>query len=252
MKSSISNATKKNNLKKGNRRRLVITDVSRIKEDIVCIFGVDGEDNHIRPVIPYELVNKKYLFDEEGNYIVKPFSIIELDLIRHYPNPPHNEDYILNPCSRPVLVRNLDEDEAEDFLESILDGNVESIFESEIINKRYIIHDDSPRSIGTVKVKKIDRFIFNSSNNRPRIVFWDESMKKYDFPVTDCAFIEYYRNCIRHNISSQQLNHQLKTFFNKNIVYLRAGLTRKFGNYNHHILATGIYSFPDYKNLKIY
>jgi len=47
----------------GGVKRLIITDLSRMKEGRICIVGIDREDNVIRPVIPYSGVKEDYILD---------------------------------------------------------------------------------------------------------------------------------------------------------------------------------------------
>lgn len=239
-----------NNKKQHHQQvRLTITDVSRMHGDRVCIFGVDGELNYIRPVIPFTLIHEHHLYDNKGKRIIKPFALIEFDLIRSYPNPPHTEDYIMNPCSKPKLIRNLDDDEAEFFLESILDENVNEIFGTKILNNKSISKYSGNRSIGTVKVKKYIKteHSYNKNKHKLRIQFLDSSGEKYNLPVTDCAFYKYYTNNLKY-FSPYEIDNCLKPILNKSNLYFRVGLSRIDKKIkNHYLLITGIYSFPDYK-----
>jgi len=78
------------------RKKVIMTDLSKIKGSIVCIAGYDYNDRvHVRPVIPYEGINETFLF-EGSKLIIKPFAIVEFDFLRHIPNPPHSEDWEVN------------------------------------------------------------------------------------------------------------------------------------------------------------
>lgn len=254
--SDILNKTKKSH--SNNLRRLIITDVSRMEGDKICIFGIDADYNPIRPTIPIELIHEYRLFDKERKHVVKPFAMIEFDMIRHYPNPPHIEDYIINPCSKPVFIRDLGGDEAEDFLKSILYDDVKSIFGTRIFNNKYIPEHCGTRSIGTVEVKRLKRIkvsVDNKGNPHPRIVFLDSSGEEYDLPITDCAFRKYYQNHLKENINLAIINSFIESIFQKGVLYVRVGLSRAWSknskNKIHYLLLTGIYSFPDYKRYEI-
>ncbi|MDI6723114.1 MAG: hypothetical protein QMD61_00555 [Methanobacterium sp.] len=227
---------------------LTITDVSRMKGDKVCIFGFDSELNHIRPIIPYKNVHERYLFDIEGNRVVKPFAKIEFDLIRPYPISPHTEDYLLNPCSKPVLKGSLNEKESRNFIESIIDPDISSIFGTKIIKNQYILKNHGNRSIGTIKAKKVNRIKFIKWKKQHRILFSDLSGEEYDLPITDCAFHKYFNTHLDRNLNPEKLNFHVEYLLNKSLLYLRIGLSRIIGEYkNHYLLVTGIYSYPDYK-----
>ena len=162
---SYSNLTSDNEKTMHNKRvRLTITDLSRMGENRVCIFGVDADSKYIRPIIPFEHIQKRHLYDDDGNWIVKPFAMVDFDLIKPFPQPPHNEDYIMNPDTKPIFVRNLDNDEILNFLGSILDDDVKSIFGARIFNNKFIPEHLGTRSIGTVKIEKLKKLHYNTKN----------------------------------------------------------------------------------------
>jgi hypothetical protein len=138
----------------GKIKRLTITDLSRMHDNRVCIFGIDEEGNPIRPVIPYLGINESYLFDGDRQ-IIKPFSVVEFHLIRHLSNPPHTEDWKIDTKHKPRLIKELPEGERKPFLESILDESVGGIFGATIHQNRYINPGEGNRSLGTIKVKEV-------------------------------------------------------------------------------------------------
>ena len=229
-------------------KEIIITDVSRMDKGNLCIFGIDAESNHIRPIIPVKGLNKENLNDKNGNRVIRPFSIIKFDFIRPYPELPHSEDYIINPCFKPVLKRELDEHEVEFLLNNILDSDVESIFGTEIIKSQYTNRNHGSRSIGTILVDEVYEISYVNNNSKPRFKIWfsDSAGNEYQRPITDCAFQNYYLNCLERDVKPFTLNEKLKLFFNQNKLYLRVGLGRHF-NGGHWLIVTGLYSFPDYK-----
>lgn len=237
---------------KRSLRQIIITDVSRMLNDHVCVFGVDSQSNYIRPIIPIKGIHSKLLFDKKGNRIISPLSIVEFDFIRPYPEIPHTEDYIINPCHKPVLKRKLNEAEAQFFFENIVDPDVKSIFGTDIIENRFTLKNRGKRSIGTILIGEIHEIILSKtySKNTFKVHFSDSSGEQYIRPITDCAFQKYYLNCLKRGINSRTLNEKLKLYFNKNTTYIRVGLGRlgsgKYINRGHWLIVTGIYSFPDY------
>lgn len=237
-----------------NLKRLIITDVSRMHEDRICIFGVDGETNYIRPIIPYKNVREHNLYDTEGKLVIKPFAMIELELIEPSPNPPHIEDYIMNQYSKPALITNLSPNESKFFLDSILDENVKEIFRTRILNNKFIPQGCGNRSIGTIKVEKFKKIKFSGTNKKfkLRAVFLDQSRDQYDLPITDYAFYKYYHDNLQKDINSYEINQHITSLFNKSDLYFRVGLSRVGNGFkNHYLLITGIYSFPYYKKQRI-
>jgi len=50
------------------RRKIIITDLSRMEGSRVCIAGYDFSNRvHIRPVIPYEGIHEHFLFEIRFN-----------------------------------------------------------------------------------------------------------------------------------------------------------------------------------------
>lgn len=176
------------------KKEIIITDLSRMHGDRVCIFGIDGEGRPIRPVIPYSSIKESYLFDEKGQQIIKPFVKIEIDLRDTLPKPPHTEDWEINTSNKPRLIGSLSEEDKIKFLGNISDGLVKDIFGAEIHEKRYTNPGEGRRSLGTIKVAKILDVNYSMKEEgkyQYRITFSDISGEIYDLPVTDCTFKEY-------------------------------------------------------------
>ncbi|VUT28177.1 MAG: putative ATP-dependent RNA helicase [Candidatus Syntrophoarchaeum sp. GoM_oil] len=232
------------------RKKIVITDLSRMHGGRVCIFGIDEEKRPIRPVVPDSGVRESYLFDEDCKQIIKPFAEIEFNFICSISKPPHTEDLEINTSYKPRLIRNLQEDERKAFLEEILDESVKEIFGAVIHDNRYINQGIGKRSLGTVRVANVLDVNYSMKTKgkyRYRITFLDMGGEVYGLPVTDCAFRDYcdvQRIQIGKNIGSisRELPHRL----NQSDLFLRIGLTRLFEGV-HWLQISGLYAFPDYK-----
>lgn len=231
--------------------RIVITDLSRMKEDRVCIFGFDEKKRHIRPVIPYIGINEAYILDNENKQIIKPFAEIEFDFIRPLPEPPHMEDCEINTEYKPKLIRNLPENESKRFLEDILDESVNAIFGESIQNHRYIITGGS-RSIGTIKINEVltvNYSIKQSDKFDYRITFSDMKGEIYNLPITDFAFRKHCDDQISQGKKIEQINQDLKEIFNYGDLFLRVGLSRRWQEF-YWLLVSGVHSFPDYRGIE--
>ncbi len=75
------------------RKTLIITDVTAMSGDNVCIAGYDSSLTCIRPVLSMGQVQKSFLF-KNGQLIVYPSTKISFDFIRPISTPPHTEDFI--------------------------------------------------------------------------------------------------------------------------------------------------------------
>ena len=232
------------------KKEIIITDLSKMHGGRVCIFGIDDDKNHIRPVIPYSGVKESYLFDGEGHQIIKPFAKIEFDFFDPLPKPPHTEDWVINTGYRPRLTGFLSEKERKKLLESILDGFVKEIFGAEIHEGRYTNPGEGRRSLGTIKVANVLDVNYSMKEGgkyQYRITFSDMSEEIYNLQVTDCAFREYcdtQRIQIGKNPGS--IKDELRRKLNQSDLFLRVGLTRLFKGV-HWLQASGLYAFPDYR-----
>ncbi len=230
-------------------KRLVITDLSRMKEGRICIFGFDEEKRHIRPVIPYTGINESYIFNEEGQRIIKPFAEVEFDFIHTMPEPPHTEDCAINTNYKPRFIRTLSENESKKFLEEILDESVKAIFGAEIHYNRYI-KTGGIRSIGTIKVKEVLSVNYSIKENDKynyRLTFSDMSGDVYNLPITDCAFRKYCDNQrIQKGKTTDVISHELQRILNQSEVFLRVGLTRLYKDV-YWLQVSGVHAFPDYR-----
>ncbi|MEA3254765.1 MAG: hypothetical protein U9Q22_02905 [Candidatus Altiarchaeota archaeon] len=231
------------------KKRLIITDLSKMKGDNICIFGVDEEGKAIRPVMPYSGITEKYILSEEDKQMIKPFAEIEFDFIRSLPKPPHTEDWEINTNYKPVWVRNLSEDEKKELLKSILDKSVKDIFEVVIHKNRYIEEGEGRRSIGTIKVEDVlfvKYSMTDSSKYEYRIKFLDMNGDIYDLPVTDLTFRSYCDELrIQKELNMGFIGAELKRISNQGEVFLRVGLGRFF-KMKHWLFITGVYIFPNY------
>ncbi len=234
-------------------KKIVITDLSRMKEDRVCIFGIDNEGRNIRPEIPYSHWSEIDILDENGNLIIKPFAEMEFDFIHSKPKLPHSEDVEINRNYKPKLIRYLSEGESKIFLEGTIDESVKSIFGAIIHNNKYLNHGEGKRSLGTVRMKECFGFTYFKNDDEKykiRIQFSDINGDIYDLKITDYIFNNYYNMQIMDKqLSPEIINKDFLSRFNKSEVFVRVGLARPFEKKNNrcYLQVSGIHTFPDYR-----
>jgi len=224
-----------------------------MKGDRVCIFGIDENGRAIRPDVPYSGIRESYLFNEDGQLIIKPFVEIEFDFISPLPpKPPHTEDWKINTSCKPRLIRDLTEDEKKEFLEGILYRSIKEIFGAVVHNNQYINEGEGKRSLGTIKVKEVLYVKYSMRNEtqyKYRLKFSDMTGDVYNLSVTDCAFRNYCDNQrVQEQRSLEFIGANLQQKFNRIDVFLRIGLARPFERkYNRcYLLISGIHTFPGY------
>lgn len=237
------------------KRQLVITDVTRMQGDRVCVFGVDKDGNGVRPDIPPTGIREDYLLDKRGRCIIKPFAVIEFDFIRPVPKPPHTEDWQISASHRPKLIRNLSEEESRILLEKMLDKSVRSIFGASIHNSQYINEAEGNRSLGTVKARQVlsVRYSLREDDKYDyRIRFSDDTEEIYDLPITDLAFRKYCDSLRVQGEATEVTSARLKRTLSQSHVFIRVGLTRPFARmYNRcYLQVSSIHSFPHYAEFR--
>src|SRR5258708_33159104 len=111
----------------------------------------------VRPVVagkpPSNRTNPLYeSFLWRNNQVaVRPFAIVELDLIQEAQNtPPHTEDWIIDPDHRVMQNVILPRDQRL-FLDKHLFSKVDDIFETRIYQNSYV--KTGKRSLGTIRPK---------------------------------------------------------------------------------------------------
>jgi len=228
---------------------ITITDLSRMGGDRVCIFGLDEYGNPVRPTLPSG-IRERNLFDDDNKFIIRPFAEIKFNLLRNAPQPPHTEDYILNPRVKPELVRDLTPQESERLLNENLYPAVNEIFGAPIYQYRYLRKGEGERSLGTIKADRLLFFEYGLKDNGKyeyRITFNDATGATYNLPITDCAFRNYCNNLkdIQEG-NIQSIPWKLLRNLNRKSIYLRVGLTREFRDV-HWLQVSGIHTFPDYR-----
>jgi hypothetical protein len=239
-------------------RSIVVTDVTRMRRPRICVAGFFTDDGtQVRPIIPYEGITEGFLYSR-GQLTVTPFAEVRLIFSKHVPDPPHGEDWEIDPSHRPKLIRTLSKEERQEFLRSHLDDSVGEIFGTTIEDDKYVIRGHGRRSLGTILPKRISTVSYSEKERDKwdyRIVFTDEAEREFGLAITDLTFraaCDYLM--IRKGWSPDRIGQSLQRVLNQREVYLRIGLARGWEQYPDrcYLQVTGIYSFPDYLRGKTY
>src|SRR5208283_1889966 len=75
------------------KKTLIITDVTAMSGDNVCIAGYDDSLTCIRPIFAKGQLKKRHLFQGD-KLIIYPGSRVAFEFLSAKPQPPHTEDYI--------------------------------------------------------------------------------------------------------------------------------------------------------------
>lgn len=233
------------------KEQLTITDLTRMKGDKVCIFGVDVSGKGRRPDIPPVGIREGFLLDSSGERVIRPFAVIELDFVRPLPKAPHTEDWQIDPLYAPRLIRHLSEEESRTLLEKTLDKSVRSIFGADVHNNQYVNEGEGNRSLGTVRaaeVLSIRCFVKDYDRYDYRIGFSDATGEIYDLPITDLAFREYCDRQKLKRLTIDVICADLRHKLGQSHVLIRVGLARPFAKmYNRcYLQVCAIHAFPGY------
>lgn len=239
------------------RRCLVITDLTRMQEERVCVAGylADGGDVPwcVRPEFRFKPLVEGWL-SARGAVVVRPFAMVELDLIEHQPHPPHSEDWLVDERYR-VRRGMLTEEQRLTLLAELNDGSVERIFGAPIHEERgwFVRAGEGNRSLGTISPSGITGVTFAP---RPhwgrwdyRLSFADRNGRNYNLSVTDLAY-RYFLDHLRDGglTPPQVARRIMSTLRSAEHLYLRIGLGRAWGEGRDrcHLQINGVYPFPDY------
>ena len=156
------------------RKTLTITDVTEMRDDEVCIAGIDDVGFCVRPVVPGG-VRLHHLYNR-GSAVVVPGRNVEFDLFEAKIEPPHIEDERFFPSSIVDKGRRTPP-EWEEVLAASCSADVSEVFDGHIVGGRYVPPRTQTRSLGTVEGVAVEyvRIFDDPDRRRYRISFQDAS-----------------------------------------------------------------------------
>ena len=232
------------------KTNLVITDLTRMYRGMVCIAGYDSTHRCIRPTLPAPGISEDALM--QGNFpIIFPFAVVEFELLRPTPQPPHSEDwrYLF---TWPRFIRKVQD--RKTVLHWSLFDSVSDIFEQPIHDDLgfYVMDCQGTRSLGTIRPQEIHQVIYEQEGmNGPwnyRFWFTDGQGKTYRLKITDLTW-HYYCGSLRgEDRDPTQISAELTTRLASSEVFLRIGLSHGWKKFPDrcYLQVNGIYTFPDY------
>ncbi len=232
---------------------VVITDLTRMQGTRVCLAGYTADKTCIRPVFrkPKGLTEEWLQATKHG--IIRPFAVVEFDLLQAAPKPPHTEDWVISPVYR--VKRVLEAAGQRALLNEIADDSIASIIGLPIHEEQqtfYIMAGEGTRSLGTIQPAEITSVVYQGGlpdKRRYRIAFTDAEGESYRLAVTDLAF-RYYLDDLAstHKLSPQKASAQVANQLNEAEVFLRIGLTRGWDKHldRCYLQITSVHTFPDY------
>ena len=239
------------------KQRLLITDVTAMRGDAVCIAGVNAAGECIRPIFAdHQPILRRHLMPKTGG-LIRPRAVVDFDLERSDRcEAPHTEDYFFDweEVTTQFLVT---EEEWRDWLEYLAVDDIAAMLEVELIELRKSRPGAGRYSLTTARVREIEEFRlleneYEPGKHRYRLRFQTEKSRRFDLPVTDLslrALVErHWAQTSERAAVADQIN---RAILRADEVYLRLGLGRRFRGW-HYLQVNGIYSFPDYLGGRCY
>ena len=236
------------------KKRIVITDLTRMQQGHVCFCGYDKEHACIRPILLHGITEKSLVKD--GKPVIFPFALVEFDFLSPRPEPPHTEDYFYISSSTAFVQRVANSQKVLDW--SVFE-TVEDIFEQPVLtDSGFSVMDcQGPRSVGTIRPKSTQKIIYESGLEGTwdyRIEFKDGSGASYRLKITDLTW-HYFCNSQRGQFSTaESCAAQMTRMLHDRTVYLRIGLSRGWKKFPDRcfLQVNGIHTFPDYLDGKTF
>lgn len=243
-------------------QEIIITDVTRMSGDRVCIAGVDKKGNCIRPLLAYpDMICEDHLYINDM-VIIRPRAVVNMFLEPDpKPVPPHTEDHLwINP-NQIEYLRQPDDAIWKIVLKRIASKSVAEIFEADLHKNKKVTPGEGVRSLGTIQAASIETFGYyelefdeaEGKKGKYTLSFIDAAGEKfYQIPVTDLSlryYLEYLHT--QGRMRPRQIRELMEQKLAKAEIWLRLGLTRPYQKSDGdqkwcYIQVTGLYTFPDY------
>ena len=239
------------------KQSLLITDVTAMRGDAVCIAGVNAAGECIRPIFAdRQPILRRHLMPKTGGPI-RPRAVVDFDLERSDRcEAPHTEDHFFD--WEEVATRFLvAEEQWREWLEFLAVEDIEEALGVKLQDGRKAQPRVGRTSLTTVRVREIEEFQLQGNEYEPgkhryRLRFQTDKSRRFDLPVTDLslrALVErLWAQSGEHAAVADQIN---RAVLSADEVYLRLGLGRRFHGW-HYLQVNGIYTFPDYLQGRCY
>lgn len=236
------------------RRRMVVTDITRMEGTRVCVAGFLEDGQVVRPV--YRGGPTEAWLHPAINSQIVPFSTVELMAPRRPGSlvPPHTEDRVV-PERGHRVVSVLQDAERITWLASSTSPSVSAIFGAEIHSDpdnqwgRFVRAGEGSRSLGTIRPGSVVdvRFAHYPERGRwdYRLRFADATGDLFQLAVVDLAFRGRLNALHFAGQIPDQAAHQVLTELQRQNVYLRLGLARGWDRHPDrcYLQITGVYGF---------
>ncbi len=212
-----------------SQTQIVVTDVSRMGGERVCLAGVDADGRTWRPEPENRLGLQRIDLSTATGKLIRTGSVIEFcgkpkDAIE----PPHVEDVVYE--GEIKLIRQANESMWIKAIRATCFPSVNAVFDNLIQRGRFVPPLSKTRSLGTIVpiASTVECSVTDTSKPAVRLKFTDSSGTEFvDWVINDLAFVDY----VAHLLSSGKNHHGVETDVNVRLrkmpeLFLRLGLTR--------------------------
>jgi hypothetical protein len=234
---------------------MVVTDITRMEGERVCVGGYLEDGAAVRPVAGRTGPDERWLHSARGAPVI-PFSLVELHVGRAPKrlSAPHTEDRTI-PAKGHRVLRILSEQERQALLGQSLSPSVRAIFDAEIHADangqwgRYVRAGEGLRSLGTVRATSIRTVRYQHYPERGRwdyrLRFVDGSGEEFQLAVVDLDFRHRLDALRDGGLPLERIGPTVLTALRQQAVYLRIGLARGWAKHPDrcYLQITGVYGF---------
>jgi hypothetical protein len=234
---------------------LVVTDITRMEGDRVCVAGLLEDGTAVRPLCGRSGPTERWLLPARDARVV-PFAILDLKVERA-PKlllAPHTEDRNV-PDKGHRLLGTLPDPERVTLLADSLSPSVRAIFGAEVRADgqgqwgRYVRAGEGTRSLGTILASRIQAVRYQHYPERGRwdyrLRFHDASGEEFQLAVVDLAFRQRLDALRDGGLTPDAAAARTLHTLQQQSVYLRIGLARGWVKHPDrcYVQVTGVYGF---------
>lgn len=237
------------------RRQMIVTDITRMDGDRVCVGGYLEDGAAIRPVAGRAGPNETWLKAGRGTPVT-PFSVVELRVGRapRALSAPHTEDRTI-PIDGHKVVRVLEPAAQEAILQRSLAPSLKAIFGAAVHGDpespwgRYVRAGEGACSLGTIQARDVSMVRYHHYPERSRwdyrLRFRDGSGEEFQLAVVDLDFRRRLNTLRGSGLSPDAAARRTLRELQDQRVYLRIGLARGWDRYPDrcYLQITGVYGF---------
>lgn len=237
------------------QREMIVTDVTRMEGERVCVGGYLDDGAAVRPVAGRGGPNETWLRAAQDGPVA-PFTLVRVQ-VGWSPKAsiaPHTEDRTIPPRGHRVL-RSLAEEEQKALLERTLSSSVRAIFGAEVLADpqgqwgRYVRAGSGERSLGTIRVKHVSAVSYRHYPERGRwdyrLRFSDAAGEEFQLAVVDLAFRRRLDTLREGGRAPDAVARAVLDELRRQDVYLRIGLARGWEKHPDrcYVQITGVYGY---------